>query len=119
MMSPFEDNMIRYMTRKLFSGVKYMKDKGFCHRDLKPENICLDSDFNLKIIDWGFAASYHEGELARTFLGSGAYMAIEIRKRDPYDAHKADMFSLGVIMYALKMRNYPWKEAKPNDLGYK
>jgi len=85
-----------------------MKDKGFTHRDLKPENVCLDSAYNLKIIDWGFAAPYHEGAVARTFFGSGPYMAPEIRMRDLYDAHKADMFSLGVILYALKVRDYPW-----------
>ena len=92
-----------------------MKDKGFTHRDLKPENVCLDSAFNLKIIDWGFAAPYHEGSMAQTFLGSGAYMAPEIRRSDPYDAHKADMFSLGVLMYTLRAREYPWKEAVHND----
>jgi serine/threonine protein kinase len=40
-------------------ALKYMHDAGVCHRDLKPENIMLDAEFNLKIADFGFAASVH------------------------------------------------------------
>ena len=42
-------------------------------------------------------------------------MAPEIRRSDPYDAHKADMFSFGVLMYTLRAREYPWKEAVYKD----
>jgi len=38
------------------SALKHMHGGGVCHRDLKPENIMLDSNFNLKIADFGFAA---------------------------------------------------------------
>ena len=52
-----------------------MKDHNYSHRDLKPENVCLDSDFNLKIIDWGFATPYEAGNTTRSYRGSGSYMA--------------------------------------------
>jgi len=114
--SPFDERMIRAFARQLLAGVKHMKDHGFAHRDLKPENISLDSAWNLKIIDWGFARAYKEGgELANTFFGSGSYMAPEIRSRQAYDAHKADMFSLGVMLFVLRMRNYPWTTASENS----
>ena len=88
-----------------------MKDNGFSHRDLKPENVCLDADFNLKIIDWGFATPYQPGSVTKSYRGSGSYMAPEIRENRAYDPHKVDMFSLGTILYVLKMRQYPWERA--------
>ena len=112
--APFDDKTIRHFARQLFSAVKHMKDHGFSHRDLKPENVCLDDEYNLKIIDWGFATPYQEGNLTSSFRGSGSYMAPEIRAQLAYDPHKCDMFSIGVILYVLKMRSYPWALAKNN-----
>ena len=102
--APFDDKEIRHFARQLFSGVKHMKDHGYSHRDLKPENVCLDDQYNLKIIDWGFATRYEAGNLSKSFRGSGSYMAPEIRANMQYDSHKVDMFSLGTILYVLKVR---------------
>lgn len=110
--APFDDDTIRHFAFQLFSGIQHMKQNGYSHRDLKPENVCLDNDFVLKIIDWGFATRYGEGALVRSFKGSGSYMAPQIRAREDYDPHKADMFSLGTLLYVLRMRAYPWQQAK-------
>ena len=116
--APFEDAEIRHMARQLFSGVKHMKDHGYSHRDLKPENVCLDSDFNLKIIDWGFATPYEPGIMTSSYRGSGSYMAPEIRQNKDYDPHKVDMFSLATTLYVLKMRSYPWSKATQGAGNY-
>ena len=78
---PFQDHDIRHMARQLFQGVKWMKDHGYCHRDLKPGNVCVDSDFNLKIIDWGFAKEYVPGSKTARWCGTPAYMAPEIHAK--------------------------------------
>ena len=54
----FDDTIIRCIARQLFRAVKHMKEGGFTHRDLKPENVVVDTNFTLKIIDWGFARAY-------------------------------------------------------------
>ena len=112
---PFEDKMVRCFARQICRGISYMKQKGFAHRDLKPENLVVDYKSNVKIIDWGFATRYSDqtgvGSLVNTPLGSEGYMAPEIRRGEQYDAHKADMFSIGVILFVLKVRGYPWSSA--------
>jgi serine/threonine protein kinase len=52
----FNENVARYYFSQLMEALNYMHSAGACHRDLKPENIMLDSDFNLKVADFGFAA---------------------------------------------------------------
>lgn len=51
----FSAPMVRFYIKQLLQGIVHMHQRGFCHRDLKASNIMLDSNFNLKIIDMGFA----------------------------------------------------------------
>ena len=60
-LSNFDDKIIRCIARQLFKAVKHMKEGGFTHRDIKPENVVVDTDYTLKIIDWGFAKAYQQG----------------------------------------------------------
>ena len=89
-----------------------MKDNGYAHRDIKLENVCLGEAFSIHLIDWGFAVPYRPGLTANDLKGSECYMAPEVRAQKSYDAHKADVFSLGVLLYVLKTRSYPWALAK-------
>ena len=107
--------MIRYMAIQLFNGVKHMRDHGFAHRDIKPENVCFGEAFNLCLVDWGFATPYRPGLFQNDTKGSQAYMAPEVRAQESYDAHKADIFSLGTLLFTLKTRKYPWNLAKKTE----
>ena len=86
--------------RQIIFGLEYLHSLGICHRDLKPENILLDENLNIKIADFGFARIV-KSNIADTSCGSPHYAAPEVIRGERYDGRKADVWSCGVILYAL------------------
>jgi len=98
----------RDLCRFLLEAMKYCHDHNVAHRDLKPENLLLQNssdDSNIKIADFGFAKRVKEPKSLTTQCGTPGYVAPEILKGQPYD-EKADMWSVGVILYIL-LGGYP------------
>eukprot|EP00117_Sycon_ciliatum_P026173 scpid32178/ scgid21544/ Maternal embryonic leucine zipper kinase len=92
----------RKFFRQVISAVAYVHSKGYAHRDLKPENLLLDEHQNIKLIDFGLVA--HPSSLdmpLATCCGSPAYAAPELIQARPYLGTEADVWSLGVLLYAL------------------
>jgi len=83
--------------------------KKVAHRDIKLDNILLDSKGNTKIIDFGLA-SMDEDEVhgCRNFVGSPEYVAPEIIQRKPYSGYKADVYSLGMVLYCMLFGQFPF-----------
>ena len=86
--------------RQLIYGLEYLHTHGICHRDLKPENILLDEYDHIKIADFGFAR-WMPSNIAETSCGSPHYAAPEVIRGIPYDGRKSDIWSCGVILFAL------------------
>ncbi len=94
--------------RTILTAVSYCHKKGIVHRDLKPENLllkCKESDTELKIADFGFAAICCQNELLREQCGTPSYIAPEILKGCPYN-QAVDVWSIGVIAFIL-LGGYP------------
>jgi len=72
----------------------------------------------LKVSDFGFSTFKHVDSL-KTFCGTKTYMAPEIRERKVYDGMKADIFSVGVILFIMIQGTFPFSEAKPDEYYYK
>ena len=87
--------------RQLIYAVEFLHTNSICHRDLKPENILLDSNNNIKLCDFGFARWISSSNAAVTSCGSPHYAAPEVIRGHPYDGRCADIWSCGVILYAL------------------
>jgi len=89
--------------RQILSAIAYMHNKDLAHRDLKPENMLLDSNNSIKIIDFGLASDPHQSlvQPLATCCGSPAYAAPELISGKSYYGTKADIWSLGVVLYGL------------------
>lgn len=108
-----EESLARKLFLQLISAVGYCHLKGVVHRDIKLENILLDSQNNLKLIDFGFARSNmipadDEAILSKTFCGSYAYASPEILRAIPYDPFKSDIWATGVVLYAMVIGRLPF-----------
>lgn len=88
-----------------------MHSKQCVHRDLKLENILLDKHENVKLCDFGFTREY-EGKASylQTFCGTICYSAPEMLKGEKYAGEKVDVWSLGIILYALLAGELPFDE---------
>jgi len=95
------------------SAVAFLHSRGIVHRDIKPENILLTGDLTAKLADFGFSKEEHFGYLLSTPCGSTYYAAPEILSGKIYDGEKADIWSLGVVLYCLSTGTLPWTEEHP------
>ena len=100
---------------QLVGAVSYVHNSSCVHRDLKLENILLDKNENVKLCDFGFTREY-EGKASylQTFCGTVCYSAPEMLKGEKYAGEKVDVWSLGVILYALLTGELPFDEDDDN-----
>jgi serine/threonine protein kinase len=87
------------------------------HRDLKLENILVNSEMELKITDFGFATYYNHNK-TKGYGGTLSYMAPEVSELKLYDGYKADIFSIGVILFITVIGNFPFPEGTKQDKYY-
>ncbi|XP_070573823.1 serine/threonine-protein kinase MARK2-like [Ptychodera flava] len=107
------EEMSRKMFRQLVLGIAHCHQLNVVHRDLKCENILLDEYNNVKITDFGFAVrvpNHNKSHLLKTFCGSYAYAAPEILNATHYDGKLADVWSLGVILFAMVNGKLPFND---------
>ena len=103
---PFDD----FFSIFHFLGVEYCHRHNVVHRDLKPENLLLDQNLNVKIADFGLSNMMTDGEFLRTSCGSPNYAAPEVISGKLYAGPEVDIWSCGVILYALLCGTLPFDD---------
>lgn len=141
----FNEVVVRHFAKQLGSALEFLDSKNFVHRDLKPQNLLLnpprswilsepperrpyetsksalvpaaglDSLPFLKVADFGFARYLPTATMAETLCGSPLYMAPEILRYEKYDS-KADLWSVGTVLYELMVGKPPFRAANHVDL---
>jgi len=120
---PLPEEIARNFFKQIVDRMVILHSMNIAHRDLKLENIVVDSDYNLRIIDFGSACpirdesgnfvSYKEG------VGTKDYRAPELNESKTYQADKVDVFTLGVILFSLVKGRPPFFIANKIDKYYK
>lgn len=110
-----EAEAIKYF-RQIILGTAYCHALGICHRDLKPENLLLDAALNVKLADFGMAALESGDKLLETSCGSPHYAAPEIVSGLKYHGAASDVWSCGVILFALLTGRLPFDDENIRNL---
>ncbi|XP_057336554.1 maternal embryonic leucine zipper kinase-like [Microplitis mediator] len=112
------ENESRKFFRQIVSAVAYLHSLGFAHRDLKPENVLLDKEQNLKLIDFGLCAKPKGGMQTHllTSCGSPTYAAPELILGKKYLGSEVDIWSMGVLLYALLCGFLPFDDSNIDSL---
>lgn len=124
--------------RQIMAGLEFCHSQGVAHRDIKCENILLDSNYVVKLIDFGFAKCNRpmpktQGEekmealmalkngtpvkvlkedtnLSETYCGSYAYASPEILRGIPYDPFISDIWAMGCVLYTMVFGRLPFDD---------
>ncbi|CAL4074599.1 unnamed protein product, partial [Meganyctiphanes norvegica] len=100
----------RKFFRQIISALDFCHSHSIWHRDLKPENLLLDEKNNIRIADFGMASMQPEGSMLETSCGSPHYACPEVIRGQKYDGRCADVWSCGVILYALLVGALPFDD---------
>jgi serine/threonine protein kinase len=101
---------------QLCNAVKHLHSRNISHRDIKPENILLDGHLTVKLCDFGFARVQKPDALMMTPCGSPFYSAPEVVDSRQYDGKAADIWSMGVVLYAMCTCTLPWVGGNMADM---
>ena len=104
--------------QQIISGIEYLGKIKVVHRDLKPENLLLDEQKNIKIVDFGLSNIYPKNEFLTTACGSPCYAAPEMINGEPYVGLRVDIWSSGIVLFAMLCGYLPFEDAD-NEILYK
>ena len=86
---------------QLINALFYLHSQSIAHRDVKIDNLLLDSNKDLKLIDFGLSTKYKEDELLNQPCGTIVYAAPEVLNYKDYHGMLADVWSCGIVLYGM------------------
>jgi tRNA A-37 threonylcarbamoyl transferase component Bud32 len=111
-----DESEAKRLFKQVLSALDYCHSNNVAHRDIKLDNIILDLRNNVKIIDFGFSTMHSQDVKSRIFCGTPSYMAPEIVGRKDYYGTQADIWALGILLYAMICGKMPFKAYNDKEL---
>ena len=109
---------LRAVLAEVLAALEFVHGRGFVHRDLKPSNIMVDDALRVRIMDFGLVKQLEDASaltLSGRVVGTYRYMAPEQAAGGDVD-HRADLWSVGVILYELLVGRPPFPSSVPAEL---
>ena len=114
--SEHKAKIFKKIFKQIFDAMNYLHSNYIAHRDIKLENILLTRDYEIKLIDFGFGMLNPENKLQHFFCGTPNYMPPEIIEKRGYIGQKADLWSLGILVYKIYCADFPFKGRNEKEL---
>ena len=96
--------------------LQYIHSNNIVHRDIKPDNILLDLDNTIKLCDFGVSKIITPGQLINDSCGTPAFIAPEILLDTPHNPYFTDIWSCGVVLYAMVTGFFPFRGINETQL---
>jgi 5'-AMP-activated protein kinase catalytic alpha subunit len=113
------ENEACLLFQQLLAALQHCHSRGVVHRDIKLENVLLDGHGGVKLIDFGLCGYYVPDKPLRCHCGSPSYAAPEIVARKDYMAGPVDVWSAGVVLYAMLAGYLPFQAKDKKSLSTK
>jgi NIMA (never in mitosis gene a)-related kinase 10 len=116
-----KEEVVWQILTQLCAALRYLHDyKRIVHRDLAPSNILIDANFNIKLADFGLAKRFGTQSVSvmKSFVGTILYSCPEIVQSQTY-TNKADIWSLGCIIYEIMTLSQPFSGNNPLSIAKK
>lgn len=111
-----DEDVAKVIFKQIIEGLGYIHKKHILHRDIKLDNILLDGKGRVKIADFGVSKLVRQGDIMHEQSGTPAYIAPEILREEGYQGFKADIWSAGVVFFAMLCGTVPFKASNMKEL---
>ena len=112
----YDESEVRRLFPQIVSAIRYLHNQDIAHRDIKLENILLDHTNNIKIIDFGYSTHQENTRKSKLFCGTTSYMPPEVIARREHNGIQADIWSLGVLLYAMVTGKFPFSGINEKEI---
>lgn len=114
--SKLQESDAKFIFKQIAYGLAHIHCRSVIHRDIKLDNILLDCEKGVKICDFGVSKIIKKGQFIQEQCGTPAYLAPEIIIDKGYEGFFVDIWSLGVLLYAMLCGTVPFKAQNLEDL---
>ena len=114
----FTEEKARFYACEVLLALEELHKHGIIFRDLKPDNVVLDHEGHARLTDFGLSKEgLHDGQLAKSFCGSVAYLAPEMLRRSGH-SKSVDWYLFGVLLYEMLVGSPPFYSSSREQLFF-